>query len=97
MYHMSIVSLHIKDFFVVLFFMIVTLFLAPEAFLNPFDVVIGDSRSDIWDHLWGHYRTEKSILTYGKFPFYEGSINYPNGGNLYPTIIDQLLKSRREG
>ena len=52
--------------------MIVTLLLAPEAFLTTFDVVIGDSRSDIWDHLWGHYRTETSILTYEKFPFYEG-------------------------
>ena len=74
MYDMRRISLQITDIFVLFFFMIVTFSIAPDAFLDPFDVVIGDSRSDIWDHLWGHYRTEKSLLTYGKFPFYEGDI-----------------------
>ena len=37
----------------------------------------------LWDHLWGYWRTEKSIFWYGEYPLEEMFINYPDGGTLY--------------
>ena len=59
---------------------------------NPTDLVIGDYRSDIWDHLWGHYRTEASLQEKGELPLYETRINVPYGGILYHVdLLNSLI------
>ena len=59
---------------------------------NPVEFVIGDYRSDIWDHLWGHYRTEASLREKGELPLYETKINFPYGGVLYHVdLLNSLL------
>ena len=50
---------------------------------NVTDHVTGDSRSDIWAHLWGYYRTERDVLQDHAFPYQVDYINYPKGGELY--------------
>ena len=64
-------------------FWLMAMGLCPDAALDPQNTIIGDSKSDLWDHLWGYWRTEKSIFWYGEYPLEETFINYPNGGTLY--------------
>jgi hypothetical protein len=64
-------------------FWVFSMLLCPQATLDPSNTVIGDGKSDLWDHLWGYWRTEKSIIWYGEYPLEESFINYPKGGTLY--------------
>ena len=64
-------------------FWLIAMSLCPDAAVDPSQTIIGDSQSDLWDHLWGYWRTEKSIFWYGEYPLEESFINYPIGGTLY--------------
>ena len=64
-------------------FWIVTMCLCPQVVLDPAHTIVGDSQSDLWDHLWGYWRTEKAIFWFGEYPLEEDYINYPKGGILY--------------
>ena len=57
--------------------------LSYPALLNPFSVVIGAERSDVWAHIWGDWRTERDLLNKGIIPYKEDMINHPYGGTLY--------------
>lgn len=52
------------------------------------DHIIGDSESDVWAHLWGFWRTEKSLIENHEFPYELHNLNFPHGGKLYH--IDSL-------
>ena len=71
------------------FFIILTIFAILAMCVSypvPFQIserVIGDSRSDIWTHLWGYWRTEKSFFVDHEFPYFETHLNHPYGGKLY--------------
>lgn len=69
--------------FVFAIFWVCTMLLCPQAVLDPTQTIVGDAQSDLWDHLWGYWRTEKSIFWFGEYPLEENYINYPKGGTLY--------------
>ncbi|MEC7983514.1 MAG: hypothetical protein VX278_00035 [Myxococcota bacterium] len=66
-----------------LLFFAISIAITYPVILDPTALVIGDAKSDIWDHLWGYWRTEKALLIDGRYPLDEPYINYPVGGSLY--------------
>ena len=74
-----------------LFFLGLSLIITFPVLNDPTNLVIGDYRSDIWDHLWGHYRTEASLSEKGELPLYETKINFPYGGVLYHVDLFNSL------
>ena len=69
--------------YIFVIFWVCTMMLCPQATLNPTQTIVGDAQSDLWDHLWGYWRTEKSIIWFGEYPLEENYINHPKGGTLY--------------
>ena len=45
------------------FYFLVAVYVTYPTILYPFHLVPGEPRSDIWDHLWGYWRTEKAFFS----------------------------------
>jgi hypothetical protein len=67
----------------VLFFLVLVLAATYPVSLYPTHLLVGAEYSDLWDHLWGYWRTEKALFIEGQLPFEERHINHPYGGQLY--------------
>ena len=57
------------------------------ALLSGGKLVLGDSQSDVWKHLWGAWWMGEE-LRQGRFPTWTDLQNFPFGGSLY--VIDPL-------
>lgn len=51
-------------------------------------VVIGDTESDVWKHLWGFWWMRDCVVEQHRLPLYTHLLNYPYGGALF--FIDPL-------
>lgn len=76
-------SISKQTYLVLLFFLVLAWVVTYPTILYPLYMVPGDFRSDVWDHLWGYWRTERSLFTDHQFPYAESHMNYPKGGVLY--------------
>ena len=72
-----------ENYLLLAFFLVLALLVTYPTIWHPFTAVPGDSRSDVWDHLWGYWRTEKAFFVEHQFPYEERHMNHPEGGVLF--------------
>lgn len=66
-----------------LFYLGLSLLVTFPLLFHFLDHVTGAEQSDLWAHIWGFWRTERSLITMHQLPYQVHFLNYPVGGVLY--------------
>ena len=73
-----------KNIFLVgLLFLLIILLIELPVTLYPQYRIVGESKSDVWAHLWGYWRTERNIEDGMLFSATESYLNFPYGSTIY--------------
>lgn len=55
--------------------------------------VLGHPANDVWNHLWGFWWVQDSLLHHGEFPVSTDLLNHPRGGSLFFIDLSNALFS----